>query len=118
VYTRHRHRLGSIAVTLALETKALVAATDVSLAALRVAQQNAAAEAPRSRRCVDLGARSPMDRSTWWSRIRLISERDRRSLPPEVREHEPAVALFGGDDGRGFRADSEAARLLRPAAGL
>src|SRR6266436_6003095 len=32
---------GAIAVTLALETKALVTATDVSLAALRVAQQNA-----------------------------------------------------------------------------
>jgi len=31
-----------------------------------------------------------------------ISEADRKTLPPEVREHEPALALFAEDEGRVF----------------
>ena len=31
-----------------------------------------------------------------------VAERDRESLAPEVREHEPALALFGGQDGLVF----------------
>ena len=35
-----------------------------------------------------------------WSRTRPTSPRDaRESLPPDVREFEPALALFGGRDG-------------------
>ncbi len=45
-----------------------------------------------------------------------IAVRDRASLQPEVRDHEPALALFGGDDGLAIyqRLIPEAARLLRP----
>lgn len=31
-----------------------------------------------------------------------ISESDRETLPPEVRDHEPALALFAEDEGRAF----------------
>jgi release factor glutamine methyltransferase len=45
-----------------------------------------------------------------------VAARDRASLAPEVREHEPALALFGGEDGAAIyrRLIPEAARLLRP----
>jgi release factor glutamine methyltransferase len=45
-----------------------------------------------------------------------IAGRDRASLQPEVRDHEPAMALFGGEDGLAIyrRLVPEAARLLRP----
>jgi release factor glutamine methyltransferase len=49
-----------------------------------------------------------------------IPARDRASLQPEVRDHEPALALFGGDDGLAIyrRLIPEAARLLRPSGWL
>ena len=44
-----------------------------------------------------------------------VAGRDRASLQPEVRDYEPALALFGGDDGLDIyrRLVPEAARLLR-----
>jgi release factor glutamine methyltransferase len=109
---------GAIAVTLALETKACVAATDVSLGALRIAQQNARKLNARVLLVAcDLGAPFP-DGSfdLIVSNPPYIPGRDRATLQPEVRDHEPALALFGGDDGLAIyrRLIPEAARLLRP----
>jgi len=109
---------GAIAVTLALETKARVTAADISLAALRVAQQNAhALDARVEFVACDLGA-SFADGSfdLVVSNPPFIPARDRASLQPEVREHEPALALFGGHDGLAIYIGliPEAERLLRP----
>jgi release factor glutamine methyltransferase len=109
---------GAIAVTLALETKAQVMATDISLAALGIAQQNARAlNAEVAFIACDLGAAfadGSLDLVV--SNPPYIAGRDRASLQPEVRVHEPAMALFGGEDGLAIyrRLIPEAARLLRP----
>ena len=113
---------GAIAVTLALEIKARLLATDVSPAALRIAQQNARAlNAQVALVACDLGAAFP-DRSfdLVVSNPPYIPRRDRASLQPEVRDHEPALALFGGEDGLAIyrRLIPEAARLLRPGSWL
>jgi release factor glutamine methyltransferase len=108
---------GAIAVTLALETKARVTASDVSPAALRVARQNADALGAR----VDFVACDLGDAFAEGSFDLLVSNppyiagRDRASLQPEVRDHEPGLALFGGEDGLAIyrRLIPEAARLLR-----
>jgi release factor glutamine methyltransferase len=45
-----------------------------------------------------------------------VAEVSRPGLQPEVREHEPAVALFGGVDGLGIvaRIVADAGHRLRP----
>jgi release factor glutamine methyltransferase len=109
---------GAIAVTLALETNARVSATDISQAALRIAQQNARTLNARVEFVAcDLGsafADGSVDLVV--SNPPYIPARDRASLQPEVRDHEPALALFGGEDGLAIyrRLIPEAARLLRP----
>jgi release factor glutamine methyltransferase len=94
---------GCIAITLALEHRsATVHATDVSEAALAVARENAATHGAVERvhfvhgpylddlpRPVDLIVTNPP----------YVAAADRAGLAPEVRDHEPAVALFGGTDG-------------------
>jgi release factor glutamine methyltransferase len=109
---------GAIAVTLALESKARVLASDVSLAALRIAQQNALTlNAEVAFVACDLGAAfADGSFDLVVSNPPYIPGRDRASLQPEVRDHEPALALFGGDNGVGVyrRLIPEAARLLRP----
>ena len=93
---------GCIAITLALEHPAArIYATDISPAALAVARANATrhgaerihfmagaflADVPRP---VDLIVTNPP----------YVPDKDRRGLAPEVKDHEPALALFGGDDG-------------------
>jgi release factor glutamine methyltransferase len=109
---------GAIAVTLALETNSLVTATDISLAALRIALQNTQRLGARvTFVACDLGA-ALADGSfdLVVSNPPYIAGRDGESLPPEVRGHEPALALFGGHDGLAVyrRLIPEAARLLRP----
>ena len=100
--------------------KARVVATDISLAwRLRIARkQRAGIDARVALVACDLGAAfADESSSTWRSRIRpYIAGRDRASLPSEVRDHEPAVALFGGEDGLAVyrRLIPEAHRLLRP----
>jgi release factor glutamine methyltransferase len=109
---------GAIAVTLALETKARVVATDVSTAALHIAQQNAhTLNAPVAFAACDLGAAfADGSFDLVVSNPPYIAARDRATLAPEVRDHEPALALFGGEDGLAVyrRLIPEAARLLRP----
>jgi release factor glutamine methyltransferase len=109
---------GAIAVTLALETKAQVMATDISPAALHIAQQNTRVLGARVAFVVcDLGsALADGSFDLVVSNPPYIAERDRASLQPEVRDHEPALALFGGEDGLAIyrRLIPEARRLLRP----
>jgi len=109
---------GAIAITLALETKARVVAIDVSLAALAVAKENARSLGARVEFVAgDLGtalADSAYDLIV--SNPPYVAERDRATLQREVREYEPALALFGGEDGLAVypRLISDAVRLLRP----
>ena len=93
---------GCIAVTLALENPdAEVYATDVSAPALDVARDNAQRLGAADVRFV-LGSMlddvpRPIDLVV--SNPPYVAERDKPGLSREVREHEPGVALFGGDDG-------------------
>jgi release factor glutamine methyltransferase len=109
---------GAIAVTLALETKARVVASDISADALRIAQQNARAMDARVEFVAcDLGATfGERSFDLVVSNPPYIPGRDRVALQLEVRDHEPALALFGGEDGLAIyrRLVPEAARLLRP----
>jgi release factor glutamine methyltransferase len=109
---------GAIAVTLALETQARVVATDISFPALAVARKNAQTlGAQVAFAACDLGsafADALFDLIV--SNPPYVAERDRATLAPEVRDREPALALFGGKDGLAVyrRLIPEARRLLRP----
>jgi len=109
---------GAIAVTLALETKSEVFATDISLAALRVARENARRlSANVAFLACDLGSAFPQSSfDVVVSNPPYVPERDRETLQREVREFEPPAALYAGDDGLAVyrRLVPEAARLLRP----
>ena len=113
---------GAIAVTLALETKARLVATDVSPQALRIARQNAQALSSQVEFVAcDLGAAfADGSFDLVVSNPPYIAARDHGTLQPEVRDHEPALALFGGEDGLAIyrRLIPEAARLLRPSGWL
>lgn len=94
---------GILAVSLALELKSpLLVATDVSAEALTIARGNAAAHGVASRirfvetRYLD-GVAGPFDLVV--SNPPYVRAAGGPALQPEVRDHEPAIALFGGDDG-------------------
>lgn len=96
---------GAIILSLALEGSfGRLVATDISADALAVARENA-------ERC-GLGARVEFREGALWeplgrderfdvvvSNPPYVAESERGSLQPEVREWEPAGALFGGADG-------------------
>jgi release factor glutamine methyltransferase len=109
---------GAIAVTLALETQARVFATDISIPALGVASANAARlKAPVGFIVCDLVdsvASGALD--VLVSNPPYVPLADQPSLQREVRDYEPAVALFGGPSGLDFyqRLVADAARVLRP----
>jgi release factor glutamine methyltransferase len=109
---------GCIAITLALETNARVTATDLSSAALNVARGNALrlAASVDFVEC-DLGS-ALRDRAfdLIVSNPPYVPESDRPTLQREVRDHEPALALFAGTDGLAVyaRLIPKAARLLKP----
>ncbi len=94
---------GCIAVTLALEWRAArIQASDVSLAALEVAAENARVHGVGERVTFRHGpllsaGRGPFDVIV--ANLPYVPTRDRAALEPEVAAHEPAVALFGGADG-------------------
>ena len=110
---------GCIAITLAKELPgATVYATDVSLPALKVARRNAARHELLDRiqfvqsNLLEVFSRSPQGTrhavqqpssdpafDLIISNPPYVSLRDTVSLPVEVREHEPRVALFGGEEG-------------------
>lgn len=94
---------GCIAIALAHERPAVHAvATDISAAALAVAERNAmrhgVADRVRFARANLLdGVAGPFDLIV--CNPPYVREPDRPALQPEVRDHEPEVALFGGVDG-------------------
>ncbi len=110
---------GAIAVTLALELpEARVTGTDLSEAAVRVAAENARGLRARVDFAVcDLGsALADGAFELVVSNPPYVPARDKAAIQIEVREHEPELALYGGDDGLDVyrRLILEAARLLAP----
>ena len=129
---------GCIAIALAHEFPAAqIFATDVSAAALEVARRNAARHDVSSRiefiecnllDCLLHGSRvTPHSRSGQASHGSrsfdliasnppYIGRQEAATLPREVREHEPAAALLGGEEGTEIYAPliAQAAKLLKP----
>jgi release factor glutamine methyltransferase len=130
---------GCIAVALAKDLPgARIMATDISPAALAVARRNAARHAVAdriqfrecylldslpvgARQAVPLLAKVPaLDRTVVRSSDLIISNppyigrNERETLPREVRDHEPELALYGGEEGYELYADliAEAAHKL------
>jgi len=117
---------GAIAFSLAGEVPDLfIVATDISLDALRVAGEN--------RKQMSLTDRVPLVACDLFSALDpragfdlivsnppYVSEEEYRATPREVREHEPAHALLGGEDGLDIvrRIMMSAADYLRPGGSL
>ena len=117
---------GCVAVCLAHQKKdARVTATDVSPDALAVAQRNAAKNGVAERMTFlqgDLFAPLPAG-STFdliASNPPYIAQSEFASLAPDVRDHEPRIALDGGPDGLAFyrRIAASAAPFLKPGGSL
>jgi len=107
---------GAIAITLALETKARVIATDLSAAALGVArsQQFSAGVLFLLSNLVDAFRDHSID--VLVSNPPYVPRTDQPGLQREVRDYEPHVALFAGPTGLEIyeRLIAGAARVLRP----
>lgn len=108
---------GCIAVTLKLEGDyASVAASDISPEALKIAKRNA--DALQADICFyesDLFREVPGTFDVIVSNPPYITAKEMEALEPEVKDHDPALALFGGTDGLDFyrRILSEAAAHLK-----
>lgn len=121
---------GCIAIALATElSAATIIATDISAAALAVARRNAARHSVSERvnfaECSLLDGladsppftrQSPLLFDLVVSNPPYIGRREAATLMREVREHEPEIALYGGDEGYELYAGliSEAATHLKP----
>jgi release factor glutamine methyltransferase len=121
---------GCMAVALAIELpQATVFATDVSPAALAVARRNAARHSVADRihfvECNLLDSladpavgnrRSPLLLDLIASNPPYIGHREASALMREVRDHEPEVALYGGEEGYEFYADliAQSGEHLKP----
>jgi release factor glutamine methyltransferase len=107
---------GAIAITLALETRARVFATDISAAALNVAraQQFSAGVHYLLSNLVDTFRDHSVD--VLVSNPPYVPKTDEPGLQREVRDYEPHVALFAGPTGLEIyeRLIADAARVLRP----
>ena len=93
---------GCIAITLALEhPSARVHATDISADALAIARGNAARLGATSIQFVHGAylADVPLPVDLVVTNPPYVAGTDRPGLAPEVEEHEPSIALFGGHDG-------------------
>lgn len=125
---------GCIAIALAHELSAArIVATDISPAALEVARRNAARHGVAAR--IDFVECNLLDSLLHQSPVTshqslpfdliasnppYIGRREAATLLREVREHEPAQALFGGETGTELYAPlvSQAAALLKPGGAL
>ncbi|MBI4877990.1 MAG: peptide chain release factor N(5)-glutamine methyltransferase [Acidobacteria bacterium] len=109
---------GAIAVTLALETAAGVWATDISLEALALAGENARRLGARVHflACDLLTALPAASMDVVVSNPPYVPDGDAGGLSREIREHEPAVALFAGPAGTEIyrRLAEQAPRVLKP----
>jgi release factor glutamine methyltransferase len=105
---------GCIAVTLAKELPlATIYATDISAAALAVARRNATRYSVADRiHFLESDLSQPLPQSALRqinsgvsnfdllvSNPPYVPRRDASTLAPEVRDHEPAIALYGGEEG-------------------
>ena len=96
---------GCIAVALAHELpRTQIYATDISRAALAVAQRNAARHGVADRihffeSNLLAGVTEPVEFDVIVSNPPYVAERDSKSLPRDVHEHEPHIALFAGEAG-------------------
>jgi release factor glutamine methyltransferase len=114
---------GAIALSLAALESRLprVYATDVSVEALALAHANAARLGVAERVTFlqgDLLAPLPEPVDLLLANLPYVAPRDAATLPADVRAYEPALALYGGDDGLGHlrRLFAEAPPHLRPGA--
>jgi release factor glutamine methyltransferase len=109
---------GALAVTLALETRRSVIAVDVSAEALRVTMENASrlGASVMPVLCDLLAAFADASVDLVVSNPPYVAENVRDMMQREVRDWEPALALFGGADGLEIyrRLVPEAWRVLRP----
>jgi release factor glutamine methyltransferase len=109
---------GAIAISLALETAAHVFATDISIAALPVAQANAQSLSAHVSffACDLVDAFRDQSINVLVSNPPYVPRTDERGLQREVRDYEPHIALFGGPTGLETyqRLIVDAARVLRP----
>lgn len=109
---------GAIGVTLSLELRRPLLLTDLSAPALRIAQANAnqlgAACTFVQGDTLTMLASQSLDLIV--SNPPYIPLAERETLEPEVRHHDPALALFGGESGNDIYAKllAEAPRVLRP----
>ncbi|MGD0293992.1 MAG: peptide chain release factor N(5)-glutamine methyltransferase [Terracidiphilus sp.] len=96
---------GSGAIAVALANKlphAQITATEISSRALAVARENAARNAIGNIRFLEGDLLAPVTGERFEivvSNPPYVPDRDRATLSVEVREYEPALALFAGDDG-------------------
>lgn len=113
---------GCVAISLAHRTKsARVAAVDVSPDALEVAKRNAATHGVEDRIDFHLGDLfGPLPEGAKFDLIvsnpPYIADGEFADLAPDVRDHEPRLALAGGPDGLAFyrRISADAGRYLKP----
>jgi release factor glutamine methyltransferase len=109
---------GAIAVTLQLETRARVYATEISPAASLVASQNARRLGARVEIvvCDLLAAIASQSIDLIVSNPPYVPLRERDGLQREVRDYEPHTALFAGESGFDIydRIVADAPRVLRP----
>jgi len=109
---------GALAITLNLETRAAVWATDISLGALLVAAQNAQNLGARVWfvACDVMAALAPGSMNLIVSNPPYVPLGDKAGLQREVREWEPHEALFAGLTGIEIyeRIVLDAERVLRP----
>jgi release factor glutamine methyltransferase len=92
---------GAIAVTVALETGQPAAASDISIAALRVAKRNREQYGADVQffACDLLSAVRPRSIDLLLSNPPYVPGADAANMQQEVREWEPHIALFAGDSG-------------------
>lgn len=109
---------GAIAVTLALETKARLLATDISPAAVTVARRNASrlGAAVEAVSCDLTTALKSGSVDMIVSNPPYVGLNEADGLQREVRDFEPHIALFAGESGDVLyqRLIEDAPRVLRP----
>ncbi|HTC88750.1 MAG TPA: peptide chain release factor N(5)-glutamine methyltransferase [Bryobacteraceae bacterium] len=107
---------GAIAITLALETKAHVFATDISAAALDVARAQEPSAGVHFLLSNLVDAFRDRSINVLVSNPPYVPRTDQPNLQREVRDYEPHVALFAGPTGLEIyeKLIAAAARVLRP----
>jgi release factor glutamine methyltransferase len=111
---------GCIAITLAKELPgATIYATDISSAALVVAKRNATRHSVAD--CIHFLESNLLDITTPQFDLILsnppyVGRREAETLAREVRDHEPEIALYGGEEGYEIYADliTQSAAHLKP----